>query len=183
MASCRPPRSPTGSAFESAALKRSTTCRDIRRDKLREVKEDGGYHPVTADGSTRRRRQRRRKLIHDARLRQHPCRAGLIPLLVDHAINERRAAARIATAGCAATCPGDGPLRRHPCPSARDRDQDRPHAPPMPWLPDATGSLHCRRLGRGDGNDAIGIRETLSTTVDGARQGWHLTSPRPQSDP
>ena len=50
---------------------RSTVHREIRRNLFREVKEYRGYYPVTADDHARRRRQRQRKLIRDARLRQH----------------------------------------------------------------------------------------------------------------
>jgi IS30 family transposase len=50
---------------------RSTIHREISRNLFREVKEYRGYFPVTADDRARRRRQRRRKLIRDARLRQH----------------------------------------------------------------------------------------------------------------
>jgi IS30 family transposase len=50
---------------------RSTIFREISRNLFREVKEYRGYFPVTADDSARQRRQRRRKLIQDARLRQH----------------------------------------------------------------------------------------------------------------
>lgn len=35
------------------------------------MKEYRGYYPITANDSARRRRQRRRKLIRDARLREH----------------------------------------------------------------------------------------------------------------
>jgi IS30 family transposase len=50
---------------------RSTIHREIRRNLFREVKEYRGYYPITADAWARQRRQRRRKLIQDARLRQH----------------------------------------------------------------------------------------------------------------
>jgi transposase, IS30 family len=50
---------------------RSTVYRELRRNLFREVKEYRGYFPVTAEDSARRRRQRQRKLIQDARLRQH----------------------------------------------------------------------------------------------------------------
>jgi transposase, IS30 family len=50
---------------------RSTIFREISRNLFREVKEYRGYYPITAEDSAKRRRQRRRKLIQDARLRQH----------------------------------------------------------------------------------------------------------------
>jgi IS30 family transposase len=50
---------------------RATIHREIRRNLFRDVKEYRGYFPITADESARRRRQRRRKLIRDVRLRQH----------------------------------------------------------------------------------------------------------------
>jgi transposase, IS30 family len=50
---------------------RATIHREINRNLFREVKEYRGYFPITAEDSARRRRQRRRKLIRDARLRQH----------------------------------------------------------------------------------------------------------------
>jgi IS30 family transposase len=50
---------------------RSTIHREISRNLFRDVKAYRGYFPITADDRARRRRQRRRKLIRDARLRQH----------------------------------------------------------------------------------------------------------------
>jgi IS30 family transposase len=50
---------------------RSTIHREIRRNLFREVKEYRGYYPIIADERARQRRQRRRKLIQDAQLRQH----------------------------------------------------------------------------------------------------------------
>jgi IS30 family transposase len=50
---------------------RSTIHREISRNLFRDVKEYRGYYPINADDSARQRRQRRRKLIRDARLRQH----------------------------------------------------------------------------------------------------------------
>jgi IS30 family transposase len=50
---------------------RSTIHHEISRNLFRDVKEYRGYFPITADDSARRRRQRQRKLICDARLRQH----------------------------------------------------------------------------------------------------------------
>jgi IS30 family transposase len=50
---------------------RSTIFREISRNLFRDVKEYRGYYPITAEDSAKRRRQRRRKLIEDARLRQH----------------------------------------------------------------------------------------------------------------
>ena len=50
---------------------RSTVHREISRNRFRDVKEYRGYFPITADDSAKRRRQRRRKPIRDARLRQH----------------------------------------------------------------------------------------------------------------
>ncbi len=50
---------------------RSTIHREISRNLFREVKEHRGYFPITANDGARRRRQRQRKLIRDACLRQH----------------------------------------------------------------------------------------------------------------
>jgi len=50
---------------------RATIHRALRRNLFRDVKEYRGYFPITAEDSAKRRRQRRRKLIQDARLRQH----------------------------------------------------------------------------------------------------------------
>jgi transposase, IS30 family len=50
---------------------RATIYREISRNLFRDVKEYRGYYPLTADDSARQRRQRRRKLIQDARLRRH----------------------------------------------------------------------------------------------------------------
>jgi IS30 family transposase len=50
---------------------RTTIFREISRNLFRDVKEYRGYFPVTAEGTAKRRRQRRRKLIQNARLRQH----------------------------------------------------------------------------------------------------------------
>jgi IS30 family transposase len=49
---------------------RSTVYREIRRNEFREIKLYRGYYPVTAHDSARRRRQRQRKLIRDACLRE-----------------------------------------------------------------------------------------------------------------
>jgi len=56
---------------EELGRHRSTIHREIRRNLFREVKEYRGYYPITADDRARQRRQRRRKLIQDAQLRQH----------------------------------------------------------------------------------------------------------------
>jgi transposase, IS30 family len=50
---------------------RSTLYREIARNEFREVKEYRGYYPLTAHDSARQRRQRQRKLIRKARLREH----------------------------------------------------------------------------------------------------------------
>lgn len=50
---------------------RSTIFRELGRNLFREVKEYRGYFPITANDRAKRRRQRRRKLVQDARLRQH----------------------------------------------------------------------------------------------------------------
>jgi IS30 family transposase len=50
---------------------RSTIYREIGRNEFRDVRLYRGYYPVTAHDSARRRRQRRRKLIQDACLREH----------------------------------------------------------------------------------------------------------------
>jgi IS30 family transposase len=49
---------------------RSTIYREIGRNEFREVKLYRGYYPVTAHDSARQRRQRQRKLIRDACLRE-----------------------------------------------------------------------------------------------------------------
>jgi IS30 family transposase len=62
---------PVDRIAEELGRHRSTIHREIRRNLFREVKEYRGYYPTIADDSTRQRRQRRRKLIRDARLQQH----------------------------------------------------------------------------------------------------------------
>lgn len=50
---------------------RATIYREISRNLFRDVKAYRGYYPITANDSARRRRQRRRKLVRDTRLRTH----------------------------------------------------------------------------------------------------------------
>ena len=57
---------------------RSTAHCEINRTQFGDAKEDLGYFPISADDRARHHRQRRRKLVRDARRRRRPYGAGLI---------------------------------------------------------------------------------------------------------